>query len=121
MTALFLIGCGGILGALARYGISKWLGERMPISFPLATLLINVSGSCLLGLLTRHIALWFPAASPGAMLFAGVGFCGAYTTFSTFAYEMTMLWREGRFAVAALYLGLTFVLGMAAAAAGLYL
>jgi CrcB protein len=115
-----LVGSGGVIGALVRYALSKWIGERLVVSFPFATLFINVSGSFLLGLFTRGLGNWLPHAEPHAMLFLGAGFCGAYTTFSTFTYEFTMLVREGRFSTAIMYYLASAVLGFAAAAVGLF-
>lgn len=115
-----LVGGGGVIGALVRYALSKWIGERLVVSFPFATLFINVSGSFLLGLFTRGLGNWLPHVEPDVMLFLGAGFCGAYTTFSTFTYEITILAREGRFSVAIVYYLASAVLGFAAAAVGLF-
>jgi CrcB protein len=115
-----LVGGGGIVGALLRYSLSKWIGERFLVSFPLATLVINVTGSFLLGWFTRTLGVWFPHLQPSAMLLLGTGFCGAYTTFSTFTYECTMLLREGRYRTAMTYVCLSIALGLPAAAMGLY-
>jgi CrcB protein len=118
--AVLYVGAGGILGALLRYQISKWVGERWVVSFPLATLFINVSGSFLLGWLTAHAGWWSPAFRVPATLFLGVGFCGAYTTFSTFCYETVVLLREGRIKAAVVYIFASALMGTAAAAVGLF-
>jgi fluoride exporter len=114
------VGIGGILGAILRYQLSRWIGERFVVSFPLATLLINVTGSLALGMFTHRLAFWFPQFLHQAPLLLGVGFCGAYTTFSTFSYEFTILFREGRFKTAGLYISCSYVFGFLAAAIGLY-
>ncbi|WP_026960892.1 fluoride efflux transporter CrcB [Alicyclobacillus herbarius] len=115
------VGVGGILGALCRYQLSRWIGERIIVSFPLATLIINVSGSFLLGWLTHNLGLLLPESiSPAAMLLLGTGLCGAYTTFSTFSYESVILLRERRFEAAAVYILASAFCGIAAAALGLY-
>lgn len=114
------VGLGGSVGALLRYQISKSIGERLVVSFPLATLLINVSGAFLLGWFTRSLGLWFPDLKSVPMLLLGTGLCGAYTTFSTYSYELVMLLRERRFQAAAYYGILTFTLGLSAAAVGLF-
>lgn len=114
------VGTGGIFGALLRYQLSKWIGERFVVSFPLATLLINVTGSLVLGMFTHRLALWFPHFLYQAPLLLGVGFCGAYTTFSTFSYECTILFREGRLKTAGLYIACSGIFGFLAAAIGLY-
>lgn len=114
------VGIGGSIGALLRYQISKWVGERLVVSFPLATLFINVTGAFLLGWFTRSLGIWFPEFKSVPMLVLGTGLCGAYTTFSTFSYELVMLLREGRFKAAIYYGLLSFTLGIAAAGVGLF-
>jgi CrcB protein len=91
----------GALGALARYGIGGWLAGRSASAFPWETLVINVSGSFLLGLvfvvLTERVA-----AAPSVRASLMVGFLGAYTTFSTFGLETMRLVEEGSIWLAAL-------------------
>ena len=87
MSALLLVGLGGALGATVRYLLVLLVSGR----FPWSILIANLAGSFLLGIL-------LVSASPGLLLFAGVGFCGALTTFSTFALDTLVLAREGRLA-----------------------
>ncbi len=82
----FWIGLGGIIGAVCRYFIGKLFVLALGPSFPYGTLFINITGSMLLGLI-QVLALERPVFSPRFRLFSGVGFCGAYTTFSTFSKE----------------------------------
>jgi CrcB protein len=117
---VLLVGAGGVIGALLRYQITKWMSAKFPTSFPHATVLINVTGAFLLGLFTRMVGVWFPNAAMSVMLFLGTGLCGAYTTFSTLSYECVVLWRERRTISAVLYVLCTMVFGFAAAAIGLY-
>lgn len=117
---ILLVGVGGVFGALLRYQLTRWISVRYVVSFPLATLLINVTGSFLLGIFTRHLGAWFPELQDGPMLLFGTGFCGAYTTFSTFTYESVILFREKRLVTLWLYLSLSIPLGFAAAAIGLF-
>lgn len=109
------VALGGILGALARYGLSTWGVRKFPSLLPRATLFINLSGSFLLGILLGS------GASEPFYLFAGTGFMGAYTTFSTLNAEIVQLMkkREGR--VLALYATSSYVLGIALAFAGDYI
>ena len=100
-----LVALFGAAGALTRYGISSAIGDR---SFPLATLGINVVGSFLLGVLlaSQASSMWTTAL--------GVGFLGAFTTFSTFAVETDRLDRS----TAVVYVTLSVLLGVGAAALG---
>lgn len=118
--AFLLVAVGGIAGAVLRFQISRWMNERIVSAFPFATVLINVTGAFILGLLTSNAGLWFPAMATQLGLLVGTGFCGAYTTFSTFSYEFVMLVRERRLTLAIAYFLTTTVLGGAAAAAGLF-
>lgn len=111
---------GGLLGGLAREGLTTvWPGGTIPW----ATLTINVVGAFLLAVvaevvtarsLHRHPVIAVRVVRP---LF-GTGFCGGFTTFSSLAVALDVLTRDGRPAAAGAYLGLSLVLGLAAAVAG---
>lgn len=94
MTKYLVVGFGGALGAMARYWFAALIGERFPTRFPLGTLLINVSGSFIIGffltLVTERLNI-----HPNWRLGVAVGFVGAYTTFSTFEYETFRLLETG--------------------------
>src|SRR5512142_3518009 len=104
-----IIGVGGFIGAITRYGVAVWIGQRWGRSFPLGTFVINVTGSFLIGLLmtlmTERII-----ENPQWRLLLVVGFLGAYTTFSTFEYETGALIRDSEW----LYAGLNVTLSVAA-------
>lgn len=89
-----VISLGGILGANARYLLGTWIAERYGTSFPYGTLVINISGSFVIGLFLTLIAERF-VLHPNWRLFFAVGFLGAYTTFSTFSYESVVLLQNG--------------------------
>ncbi|HWW53189.1 MAG TPA: fluoride efflux transporter CrcB [Acidimicrobiales bacterium] len=91
MSAAVWVGVAGAgaVGAPARYLLDAWISDRNDRDFPAATLVINVGGSLILGFITG-LALYhaFPST---ARVILGTGFCGAYTTFSTFAFETAQL------------------------------
>jgi len=100
-VTFLLVGLGGFLGANARYAISVWAANRLGTAFPYGTLIINVSGSFLMGVAVTLIAGRFHDAASARLLIT-TGFLGAYTTFSTFAFETLALlrqrdWRGGLF------------------------
>jgi CrcB protein len=109
----------GALGAPVRYLLDGFVQDRTESVMPLGTLVINVSGSFLLGVLAG-LALYhtFPS-TPKTIL--GTGFCGAYTTFSTFTYETVRLAEERAFGTAARNALASLVLPALAAGAGLAL
>jgi len=109
----------GALGAPVRYLLDGFVQDRTESVMPLGTLVINVSGSFLLGVLAG-LALYhaFPS-TPKAIL--GTGFCGAYTTFSTFTHETVRLAEERAFGTAARNVLASLVLPALAAGAGLAL
>ncbi|HEV7525061.1 MAG TPA: fluoride efflux transporter CrcB [Acidimicrobiia bacterium] len=113
------IALAGAIGAPARYLVDGLVIDRTEGGLPLGTLLVNISGSFVLGVLTG-LALYhaFPS-TPKTIL--GTGFCGAYTTFSTFTYEVVRLAEQGMTRAAARVLGASLVLPALAAALGLAL
>jgi CrcB protein len=113
------VGAGGFLGAIARYALALWIDTRLASPFPYATLVINVSGSFALGALAG--ALQISSLPPEVRLALGVGFLGAFTTFSTFSYETVRLLESGAGALAIAYVLASFVLAVLAALLGLAL
>ncbi len=104
-----IIGIGGFLGAIARYEIAVWIGQRWGRSFPLGTFVINVTGSFLIGLLMTLMTEKI-IENPQWRLLLVVGFLGAYTTFSTFEYETGALLRDREWMYAGLnVIGSVFV------------
>jgi CrcB protein len=109
MTAL-LVFAGGALGAPARYLLDRLVQRRAGGALPWGTLTVNVVGSAVLG------ALLGAAVPPPAAAFAGTGFCGALTTFSTFGYETVRLLEDGSVLEAAVNAFGSLLLGLLAAA-----
>lgn len=90
-----LVGIGSFVGGNARYILAKWVGGLVEARFPLGTFLINVGGSFLLGLIGGLIAQRSVPHADAVRLALGVGFCGGFTTFSTFEFETHALFEDG--------------------------
>jgi len=114
-----LVALGGGLGAATRFLLDSWVARHNRTGFPLGTIVINVTGSFLLGLLTGWV-LAGGGAGPLAAA-AGVGFLGGYTTFSTATVEAVRLHRTGRHRVAVLHAGGMLVIAIVAATVGLWI
>jgi CrcB protein len=118
MLSLFLVvAAGGLVGAPSRYLLDRAISSRIESDLPWGTFAINVSGSLLLGVLTglalgKHLPLIDKD-------FLGTGFCGAYTTFSTFTFETIRLLEDGRILDALANVVVSVAVGLGAAAAGL--
>jgi fluoride exporter len=93
MNRFLLITLGAALGANARYMIGLWAGGRFGADFPYGTLIVNVSGSFLLGLVLT-LGLGRLGLSPETLLLVAVGFFGSFTTFSSYAFETLNLSRS---------------------------
>jgi CrcB protein len=111
---LLLVGLGGALGAIARYLLSGYvLHHSTDWKFPLPTFLVNVLGCLVAGLLAGFAVKqdWF---SEQHRLFLFTGILGGFTTFSAFGVETVHLLREGHVGIAALYVGLSVIVGIGA-------
>lgn len=117
--SVLAVGFGGALGANARYLAGREVADHWPGASPWGTLLVNVSGCVALGLLVG----WISAGRdrPTVRLFFATGVLGAYTTFSTFAYEVVRLAEDDAIRVASAYVAASLVLGLGGAAAGIRL
>jgi CrcB protein len=101
LQTILWISLGAILGANLRYFVAQYVAKVIPSSFPFGTLLINVSASLILG----FFLIWTTErvlADPRWRLFVAVGFCGAYSTYSSYAFETLALFEAGRFSPAML-------------------
>jgi fluoride exporter len=115
-----LVLLGGALGALARFELGNFVGTRWNHGFPLGTFIINILGCFLLGMINVFV-LERTILSPEWRIGLGVGFMGAFTTFSTFSYETVVLLEEGSHLLAFGYVSLSMFVGLIAAFLGIFL
>jgi CrcB protein len=120
MRLVWYVALGSGLGGVARLLLGGWIQNRFGPSFPIGTLVINVTGSLLLGFLLRY-ALETPAIGSDARALLTTGLCGGYTTFSTFGYETVRLLEDGEYRRAAIYTALSVGLVLIAVASGMVL
>jgi CrcB protein len=120
MTAVIAVALGGAVGALARYAVFVAATHLFGVAFPYGTLIVNVVGSLLLGVLIEGLALAWTIPEP-LRLFLVVGVFGAFTTFSTFSLDVAVLYERGRELVAASYVLLSVALSVGGLFAGLHL
>ena len=114
MNPYVQVALGGALGASARHGVNLGAARLFGPGFPWATLAVNIAGSFLMGLLVAALGrggLWAP--------FLLTGVLGGFTTFSAFSLDAVMLWQKGQGGLAALYVGASVLLSLAALVAGL--
>ncbi len=113
IKSLLLVGLGGGLGSMGRYCCQRWMLYWFPHAFPLGTLLVNITGCFLIGL------LWGFGSRSSALtnewgLFLMTGICGGYTTFSAFSLESFLLLKDGRTGLFFLYISCSVILGLLA-------
>ena len=113
---LLAVGLGGAAGSVVRYMLSAWLlaGHTL-LGFPAGTFAVNAVGSLMIGILLETIS----SAAAGWLLIAG--FCGGFTTFSTFSADAVRLLRAGNYGPAAAYIALSVVTCIAFAALGMWI
>lgn len=125
LASLLYVGCGGALGAMARYSVTVWLA-RTGSNLPLGTLVSNLAGCLVMGALLQTLANtdWFHGSSTAnehyRLLFV-VGFCGSFTTLSAMIYEMSALINLNQAAQAFSYLLVSVTGGFLCFFAGIYL
>lgn len=117
---MLLIGAGGFLGSVLRYGSGQMMLKMFTSNHPIGTFFVNIVGSLLIGLI-------FGMSEKGATLtmnwklFLAVGFCGGFTTFSTFAFENLNFLQSQQFMLSFLYISASLVLGLAAVYLGFWI
>ena len=117
MIITLLVSMAGGLGAVARLVLDGLIRGRHALEYPVGTTLINVTGSFLLGFVLRY-GVETTTLTPEVRAFLTVGFCGGYTTFSTFSYETVALAEDGQWARAVLYIALSVGLSLVATFVG---
>lgn len=110
MLNYLIIGAGGFLGAVTRYLVATWIGQKWGRIFPFGTFAVNISGSFFIGLIMSLFVGKF-MVNPQWRLFLVIGFIGSYTTFSTFEYETGGLLQDGEFLLATMNIFLSVFLG----------
>jgi CrcB protein len=114
---ILLVGLGGGLGSMARYLCQRWFSENYPQPFPWGTFVVNLTGCFLIGVIYA-VSERSTFLSPQARLFLAAGFCGGFTTFSTFAFENMNMLRSGDTFYFLLYTIGSVVLGIIGVFAG---
>ena len=105
------ISLGGILGANARYLITGWAAQKFGTGFPYGTFIINISGALILGFFVAFVQDRAFIHTHYRLFFA-TGFCGAYTTFSTFTYETLRLFQDGSVLLGMANIAASLLVGM---------
>jgi len=112
------VALGSAVGGVARLAIASLVQQRAGPNFPVGTLVVNISGSFVLGLILRY-ALGTQAISPEVRALLTTGFCGGYTTFSTFTYDTMLLLEDGQTSRAGFYVLLSVTLSLVGAWLGI--
>lgn len=112
MKILFLVGLGGFFGSVSRYLISHFIEGNLLTSFPYGTLVVNVAGCFIIGLI--YAASLKTNVSSELRLLLATGFCGGFTTFSSFSYENVTLLQDGQLFYFFMYTGMSLLLGLLA-------
>jgi len=117
LRTLLLIGLGGFLGSISRFLIALGMNRIFQSVLPIGTLFVNILGCLLIGII-YSLAEQKNMLSPELRVFLSVGFCGGFTTYSSFAFEKFNLIKTGDFLLLAVYLGASVFLGLIAVYAG---
>jgi CrcB protein len=117
---IWFVAVGGALGSICRFLLTGAVQRQLGTGFPFGTLVVNVTGSLLLGVLLRY-SLDTPGVSSEVRALLATGFCGGYTTFSAFSYETMVLLQAGDYRRAGGYALASVMLSLLAIFAGVEL
>ncbi len=113
VAKMLMVGFGGFVGSVFRWLAGKYIADLFDSNFPWGTFLVNITGSFIIGIIlslsSRNVLI-----NDDLRLFLAVGFCGGFTTFSTFAWENLQALQSGNFGIAILYTVLSFTVGLLA-------
>jgi CrcB protein len=118
--SFILVGIGGFIGSIARYLVAVAMSGVVSSSFPWPTLIVNVAGCFLIGVFFA-VSDRGSQLSPEWRIFLTTGFCGGFTTFSTFSYESLRLLQDGEYFYVAIYVLASVVIGLLATLLGIFL
>jgi CrcB protein len=117
---IIFVGIGGLVGSILRYVLTLFVAKQVPSAFPYGTLTVNLVGCFLIGVIYA-LSERGGVSSPEWRLFLTAGFCGGFTTFSAFSYESIKLIQDGQILFAAMYVGVSVIVGFALTFLGLVL
>ncbi|MCA8902887.1 MAG: fluoride efflux transporter CrcB [Hyphomonas sp.] len=121
MNGFLAVAAGGAIGAALRHGVGLLSVRHLPPGWPHGTFIVNIAGSLLMGVLVGWLAFKGEGGPQTARLFLATGLLGGFTTFSAFSLEVANFIRAGDTGKAALYAGLSLVLGVIALFIGLWI
>lgn len=119
LKTLLLIGTGGFIGSVSRYLLTKYVSLQWPASFPLGTFSINILGCLVIGVVMGFS--FHSSLSTQTRLLLATGFCGGFTTFSTYSLEIFELYERGQSGLGFLYMAVSVITGLAAVWFGLWI
>ena len=120
MKQLLMVAAGGAAGATARYLVYVLAGQFLGTGFPFGTIIVNIVGSFVMGVLVEGMALAWTIGEQ-MRLFLAVGVLGAFTTFSAFSLDVGLLYERGKIALIALYVSASVIGSIGALFLGMYL
>lgn len=117
MKEILIIGVGGFAGSISRYLLQNAIVYRYTSIFPFGTFAVNLLGSLVIGVIFG-LAERYTWMSQEWRMFLAIGFCGSFTTYSTFAFDNLQLLREGNYPQLVAYISLSLIAGIGLAAVG---